>query len=163
LRDLPRHPILHDVVQHGAFSIGPFSIQAELVCHPGPTVGYRIEADGASLAYLPDHEPALGAADFPGDIGWVPGLGLADGVDLLIHDAMFTAEEYPRYVGWGHSSVPQALAFAGAARVRACVMFHHDPSHDDELLDRLFDEATSSPLPFELLRGVEGASFDLAV
>jgi phosphoribosyl 1,2-cyclic phosphodiesterase len=162
LRDLPRHPILHDVVPIGPFRVGPFTIHAELVCHPGPTVGYRIEENGASLAYIPDHEPALGLADFPGDPDYVPGLGLADGVDLLIHDAMFSVDEYPRYVGWGHSSLDHALAFAEAARVRQCLTFHHDPCHSDEHLDRLFDEATSSPLPFQLLRGVEGASFDLS-
>lgn len=163
LRDLPCRPTLHDVVELGTFRIGPFSVRAELVCHPGPTVGYRIEADGGSLAYLPDHEPALGAAEFPGgDLDYVPGLGLDEGVNLLIHDAMFTTEEYPRYVGWGHSSIPHALAFAEAARVRQLLTFHHDPGHSDEQLDRLFDEATSSPLPFELLRGVEGASFDVS-
>jgi phosphoribosyl 1,2-cyclic phosphodiesterase len=162
LRDLPRHPILHDVVQLGTFSVGPFSVHAELVCHPGPTVGYRIEADGASLAYIPDHEPALGVEEFPGDLEYVPGLGLAEGVDLLIHDTMYGADEYPRYVGWGHSSLPQALAFADAARVRKLVTFHHDPSHTDERLDRLFEAASSSPLSFQLLRGVEGATFELA-
>ena len=161
LRDLPRRPTLHDVVQIGSFRIGPFTVHAELVCHPGPTVGYRIEADGASLAYLPDHEPALGLADFPGDLDYLPGLGLAEGVDLLIHDTMFTTEEYPRYVGWGHSSLAQALLFAEAAQVRQFVTFHHEPSHDDDQLDRLYEAATSSPLPFELLRGEEGASFDL--
>ena len=66
LRDLPRQPGVHDVVPLGPFHIGPFTIHAELVCHPGPTVGYRIEADGVSLAYLPDHEPELGATEFPG-------------------------------------------------------------------------------------------------
>jgi len=161
LRDLPRHPTLHDVVQIGVFRIGPFTIHAELVCHPGPTVGYRIEADGASLAYLPDHEPALGLADFPGNPDYLPGLDLAEGVDLLIHDAMFTTQEYPRYVGWGHSSLAQALAFAEEARVGQLVTFHHDPSHDDDELDRIYEDATSSPLPFQLLRGMEGANFEL--
>ena len=162
LRDLPRHPVLHDVVSLGVFQVGPFTIQAELVCHPGPTVGYRIEADGVSLAYLPDHEPALGLDEFPGDLDYVPGLGLAEGVDLLIHDAMYSAEEYLQHVGWGHSSLPQALAFAKAAGVKRCLTFHHDPSHSDEELDRLFAEATPSALPFELLRGVEGACFELS-
>ena len=161
LRDLPCPPELHDVVECGSFEIGPFLIRAELVCHPGPTVGYRIEADGGSLAYLPDHEPALGADDFPGDPEYLPGLGLADGVDLLIHDAMFTAEEYPRFVGWGHSSIPQTLAFAEAVGARQLLPFHHDPTHSDEQLDRLFDEIEASPLPFELLRGTEGSSFEV--
>ncbi len=161
LRDLPRQPLLHDSVKEGRFAIGPFTVHAELVCHPGPTVGYRIEADGASLAYLPDHEPVLGLCEFPEDPDDIPGLGLAEGVDLLIHDAMYTAEEYPRHIGWGHSSHADAMAFAAAARVKRLVPFHHDPSHGDEALDRLFADATASPLPFELLRGEEGACYDL--
>jgi ribonuclease BN (tRNA processing enzyme) len=125
-------------------------------------VGYRIEADGTSLAYLPDHEPALGLDEFPGDRDYLPGLGLAEGVDLLIHDAMFSTEEYPRHVGWGHCSLAQAVVFAGAAGVKRFVTFHHHPGHGDRELDRLFGEATSSPLPFQLVRGLEGASFDLS-
>jgi phosphoribosyl 1,2-cyclic phosphodiesterase len=162
LRDLPRDPALHDVISVGAFRVGPFRIEAELVCHPGPTVGYRIEADGASMAYLPDHEPALGLDAFPDDLDWVPGLGLARGVDLLIHDAMYTAGEYPRHVGWGHSSLEHALAFADAAGAKQFVPFHHDPSHGDEQLDRLFAEANTSPLSCQLVRGIEGASFELS-
>lgn len=161
LRDLPRQPVLHDAVRLGRFEIGPFTVHAELVCHPGPTLGYRIEGDGGSLAYIPDNEPILGLEAFPVDTDDVPGLGLARDVDLLIHDAMFTSEEYSRHVGWGHSSLHDALAFARAARVRRLLTFHHDPSHDDDTLDRLFAEATSEVLPFELLRGEEGASFDV--
>ena len=73
LRDLPCCMHLHDVVSVRHFEVGGFEIRADLLCHPGPTVGYRIEADGASLAYLPDHEPALGARDFPGERDWVSG------------------------------------------------------------------------------------------
>lgn len=131
------------------------------MCHPGPTVGYRLEADGTSLAYMPDHEPALGARDFPGPRGDIPGLALADGVDLLIHDAMFSEAEYPRYVGWGHSSIDQTLAFAGAARVRRLVPFHHDPSHTDAELDRMLERAAAVPHAFELLPGLEGATYEI--
>ena len=73
LRDLPRQPELHDAVRARRFEIGPFTVHAELVCHPGPTVGYRIEADGASLAYLPDHEPALGHDALPDGPDDIPG------------------------------------------------------------------------------------------
>jgi phosphoribosyl 1,2-cyclic phosphodiesterase len=162
IRDLPRQPEFHDAASLGRFQIGPFAVQAELVCHPGPTVGYRIDADGVSVAYLPDHEPALGLDEFPGDPDFIPGLGLARDVDLLIHDAMYTAAEYPQHVGWGHSSLEQAIAFAGAAGAKRLVAFHHDPSHNDETLDRLFAEATASPLPCELVRGLEGASFEVS-
>ena len=64
LRDLPCRLTLHNVPL-GGFEIGGLQIAAALVLHPGPTVGYRITENGASLAYLPDHEPALGVDHFP--------------------------------------------------------------------------------------------------
>jgi phosphoribosyl 1,2-cyclic phosphodiesterase len=161
LRDLPCRLILHDVPL-GCFEIGGLQIDAALVLHPGPTVGYRITDRGASLAYLPDHEPALGVAKFPGDPEWMSGFELAAGVDLLIHDAQYTPAEYLTHVGWGHSTLPQAIAFATRAAVKRLVPFHHDPAHADQLLDRLFDESSNgAKLPFELIPGREGASFDL--
>lgn len=161
LRDLPCQLTIHDVVSVGSFEIGPFKIEADLVCHPGPTVGYRIEENGATLVYLPDHEPVLGTPDFTGDPDYISGLGLARNADLLIHDTMFTAEEYPRYVGWGHSSLDHTLAFARAAGVRQLVTFHHDPGHTDAQLERQVEEAIATAPPFEVLRGLEGASFEV--
>jgi len=161
LRDLPCRLTLHDVPL-GCFEIGGLQIAAALVLHPGPTVGYRITDRGASLAYLPDHEPALGVAKFPGDPDWMSGFELAAGVDLLIHDAQYTPAEYLTHVGWGHSTLPQAMAFATRAAVKRLVPFHHDPAHADRLLDRLFDDSSNgAKLPFELIPGREGASFEL--
>jgi ribonuclease BN (tRNA processing enzyme) len=137
-------------------------IAAAPVIHPGPTVGYRITENGASLAYLPDHEPALGAARFPGEPDWTSGLELATQVDLLIHDAQYTTAEYPAHVGWGHSAIPDAIAFADTASVKRLVPFHHHPDHADRLLDRLFDDVCRAPkLPFELIPGREGLTFEL--
>ncbi len=161
LRDLPCRLIFHDVPS-GGFEIGLLQITAALVIHPGPTVGYRVVENDASLAYLPDHEPALGVDHFPGEPQWTSGFALAAGVDLLIHDAQFTADEYLRHVGWGHSALPQTIAFATKAAVKRLVPFHHDPAHSDQVLDRLFAEVCSaSELPFELTPGSEGASFQL--
>ena len=161
LRDLPCRLTFHDVPL-GAFKIGRLQIITALVIHPGPTVGYRIVENDASLAYLPDHEPALGVDHFPGEPDWTSGFALAAGVDLLIHDAQFTADEYLRHVGWGHSALPQTIAFATKAAVKQLVPFHYDPAHSDLVLDRLFEEVCStSELPFELTPGSEGASFQL--
>lgn len=162
LRDLPCRLVLHDAVQLSDFRAGPFEITAELVCHPGPTLGFRIGEGQASLAYLPDHEPALGVRDFPGEPQWTSGYELARGVDVLIHDAQFSDEEYPRHVGWGHSSISQALRFAELACVKKLVSFHHDPSHSDAILDGLYEKARDSTrLPFEFVPACEGASFEL--
>ena len=100
LRDLPK-VVCHEVPRL-PFDIGPFCIRTALVCHPGPTVGYRIEATGGSMVYLPDHEPALGLANgrWPGP-EWISGYDLAFNADLLIHDAQYTDEEYASCVGWG--------------------------------------------------------------
>jgi phosphoribosyl 1,2-cyclic phosphodiesterase len=133
------------------------------VCHPGPTVGYRITEGGASTAYLPDHEPALGARRFPQEPDWTSGYDLAAGVDLLIHDAQYTAEEYPERIGWGHSAISHTVQFAAAVGARRLVTFHHEPGRDDDALDRMMEDTRRSfDLPFELIPGAEGATFDVA-
>jgi phosphoribosyl 1,2-cyclic phosphodiesterase len=158
LRDLPSQPMLHDVPL-GQFAIGGLRVQADLVCHPGPTVGYRIAAGSVAMAYLPDHEPALGVWTTPLNPEWTSGFALAHGAGLLIHDAQYTDEEYETHVGWGHSSLRQALTFATAAGVRRLVPFHHDPDHADALLDRLFDEARAAAAgTLELVPGTEGTT-----
>lgn len=162
LRDLPSRPSLHDVPL-GAFNIGGFEVKADLVCHPGPTVGYRITEQGASMAYLPDHEPALGARTLPDKADWISGLELAAGVDLLIHDAQYSVEEYPEHVGWGHSAISHTLEFAKAAKAGRLVTFHHDPAHSDVEIDRLIEESGAGGLPFRVEAGAEGASFELGV
>jgi phosphoribosyl 1,2-cyclic phosphodiesterase len=162
LRELPCRLRLHDVPMEESFEVGGLRILAGLVCHPGPTVGYRITERAASLAYLPDHEPALGAPRFPEGPDWTSGFELAAGVGLLIHDAQYTEAEYGERVGWGHSALSHVLAFAALARPQRLVTFHHDPTHDDRTLDGLLDEARRSrPLSFEILPGTEGGSFDV--
>ncbi len=134
IRDLEARVMFHDVPD-GPFSIGSFQVTADSVVHPGPTVGYRIEEHGAVIAYLPDHEPALGGSGRGPQ--WTSGFDLAAGADLLIHDAQYTPAERAERVGWGHSSVDEAVAFASDAGARRLVLFHHDPAHDDAMLDRL--------------------------
>jgi phosphoribosyl 1,2-cyclic phosphodiesterase len=161
LRDLPCELVLHDV-PFEEFAVGPFDVSAALVCHPGPTVGYRVAADGARLAYLPDHEPALGIGRLPAAPDWVSGFALAEGVDALVHDSQYSGAEYADHVGWGHSALSHALAFATATGARRLVTFHHDPSHDDETLGRLLDEACGdAQLPFDVIPGTEGLSLDV--
>jgi ribonuclease BN (tRNA processing enzyme) len=161
LRELPCRLVLHDVPFEG-FEIGPFGVHAALVCHPGPTVGYRVAAAGARLAYLPDHEPALGLGRLPAAPDWVSGFALAAGVDVLIHDSQFSAAEYADHVGWGHSALSHALAFATATGVGRLVTFHHDPAHDDDMLGRLLDEACGdAQFPFAVIPGTEGLSLAL--
>ena len=152
---------LHEVPRP-TFEIGSLSVEAAFICHPGPTVGYRISEGRASLAYLPDHEPALGAKTFPQEPEWTSGFSLSEGIDLLIHDAQFTAAEYPHYVGWGHSSIDHSVAFAELAGTDHLVTFHHAPSRDDDALERSMDDALTRLSPAcKVTAGAEGTTFEL--
>ena len=160
LRDLPCRLTLHNVPPE-RFEVGGLEVEAALVCHPGSTVGYRISEGTRSLAYLPDHEPALGLREFPGEPEWTSGFDLAAGADLLIHDAQYTTEEYQKRVGWGHSSMRDAIAFATVAGAGRFVPFHHDPTHDDAMLDCIDSVVRTGDLPFGFVAGMEGATFEV--
>lgn len=161
LRDLPCKLVLHEV-PCAAARVGEFEISSSLICHPGPTVGYRVTGPGGTVAYLSDHEPALGKGRLSLPADWTSGQALAANADLLIHDAQYTDVEYAQRVGWGHSSLTHAIQFATLARARHLVAFHHDPAHDDATLDRLIDEAISREQPgFQVTTAAEGEVFDL--
>jgi ribonuclease BN (tRNA processing enzyme) len=159
LRDLP-NVILHDVAP-GSFDIGAVRVTADLVIHPGPTLGYRLEADSSSVAYIPDHELALSEDSFPNRSRWTSGYDLAADTDLLIHDAQYFDDEYPTRVGWGHSTFEHVLAFAEMARASTLVSFHHDPSHTDEVLDQAAAEIADRDLAFAFVPGKAGTTFEV--
>jgi len=162
LRDLPCSLTVHEVPGPTA-RIGAFTMESALVCHPGPTVGFRIHAGRASVAYLPDHEPALGVRGPLRDGGWTSGHALAAGVDLLIHDAQYSEAQYCSRSGWGHSTVHRAVEFAALAEVRALLLFHHDPEHDDAAIDSLVADALEGARPdFPVHVASEGLSFEFA-
>jgi phosphoribosyl 1,2-cyclic phosphodiesterase len=159
LRDLLTTIHLHEVPGPD-FAVGGFQVASQFVCHPNPTVGYRIQNGSGSIAYLPDHEPALGLRGpmLPG--AWTSGFELSRGADLLIHDSQYRDDEYPSRIGWGHSSLHQAIAFAELAGVKQLVLFHHDPSHHDDDLDDLVASTVLQLHPsFTVTAGMEGATF----
>jgi phosphoribosyl 1,2-cyclic phosphodiesterase len=125
------------------WQIGSARIRAEAVNHRGPTLGFRIEDAGASLCYLPDHEPALLGALDELDSEWLSGYSLARDCDLLLHDCQYTDIEYPSHFGWGHSAISHAVAFARRCEARRLLLFHHDPQHVDDQLDAMLEDATA--------------------
>jgi phosphoribosyl 1,2-cyclic phosphodiesterase len=143
LSDIPARVTFHDVPE-GEWEIGGARLLAQPISHPGPTVGYRLSEEGRSLAYIPDHEPALGVDLSTVAPDWMSGHALAERVDVLLHDAQYSEDEYRARVGWGHSSVEQAVAFARISDARRLVMFHHDPDHDDEHLEILLSRALTA-------------------
>jgi phosphoribosyl 1,2-cyclic phosphodiesterase len=138
-RDVPARVSFHDLPGE-PWTAGGLSLTAELVLHPGPTVGFRIETGRSTIAYLPDHEPALAGIDGkPPE--WISGAALARDADLLLHDAQYFEDEYTDRIGWGHSSVADAVAFSHVVGARRLVLFHHEPEHSDRILERLEDRA----------------------
>jgi phosphoribosyl 1,2-cyclic phosphodiesterase len=161
LADLPCRLITHNL-PCGSVDVGEFRFEAQSVCHPGPTLGFRIEEQGKVLTYIPDHEPALGARVFPESREWTSGYELAEGADLLVHDAQYTTDEYAMHIGWGHSSISHTLEFARLVGCRHLIPFHHDPSRDDASLVQVIDAATRELRPsFLVTPGAEGESFQL--
>jgi phosphoribosyl 1,2-cyclic phosphodiesterase len=136
VRELPCHPSFREA-DTTEWRIGSATIRAASVTHRGPTLGYRVEADGSSVCYIPDHEPGLGAPLAEVDEEWISGLGLARHASLLLHDCQYTDEEYPAHIGWGHSPLSDALVFAQRAEVERVLLFHHDPLHSDDFLDTI--------------------------
>ena len=129
--ELPGEIRFHDV-DEGTFKVGGALVTALAIPHVGRTFGYRIEWGGASVAYLPDHQqPAdggFGVAD--------AALELADGVDLLIHDAQYTPAGVRQKSTWGHCTVEYAMWVAKrAGRQARLALFHHDPVRTDDALD----------------------------
>jgi phosphoribosyl 1,2-cyclic phosphodiesterase len=140
LREIPAQLTFHDVPKE-PWSVEGATLTSALVMHPGPTVGYRIEADGVTVAYMPDHEPALTGDFAERSRDWIPGGSIASDADLLLHDAQYFRDEYAERVGWGHSSVEDAVAYARAVGARRLVLFHHDPRHADRFLELLQAQA----------------------
>ena len=160
LRDLGSRVELHNAPDEPTM-IGGLEVSADTVIHPGPTVGYRIREGGATMAYVPDHEPALGDGEFPDATRWTSGYDLAAGVDLLVHDAQYFPDERAERVGWGHASTIEAAAFARLAGVERLSVFHHDPAHDDATLDRLVAEVAAAAPGIAVSGAREGDSITL--
>ncbi len=157
----------HDLVE-GTFSIGDVKITTRYLNHPALTLGYRIEVDGASLAYCCDHEPhsaalASGEATMSGSDQRHQ--DFVAGADLVIHDAQYTARDYPSKVGWGHSPAEYAVRLCRDASVKKLALTHHDPLRDDDGIDAIVDEARLRLLkdgsPLEVLAAAEGLSLEV--
>ena len=109
------------------------AVRTATLNHPDGATGYRIEYGGRSLCYLTDTEHVPGAPDR--NI-----LELIAGADLVIYDSMYTDVEYNTYVGWGHSTWQEGVRLCRAAGAKRLAVFHHDPEHDDDLLDGIARE-----------------------
>ena len=141
------------------FSIGSAKVMARSIPHSGMTLGYRIEAEGRSMAYLSDHQAPLDRRTIPEAV-----LELCQGVDLLVHDGQYTDDEFSVKADWGHSTAAFAVHVAAEAQVKRLLLSHHDPSHNDREIDRILMAARRLPEAKnveEISSAHEGQSIDL--
>ena len=141
--------------------VGDAKVSVRDVPHVGRTNGYRVELGGAAVAYVSDHQmPQDGSAAIGAGV-----LELADGADLLVHDAQYTPEEFAEKRHWGHCTVDYAVHVAVESGAKRLALFHHDPAHDDATVDRLFERARAavpSTSHLEVLAAAENLTVSLA-
>ena len=154
-------------VEPGQFDIDGFVVKALRLRHPGNTLGYRLTPveGGASMAYVTDNELGPGG-DYEVGPGWRSELvEFLEGVDVLIHDAMYTPADLEHHRGWGHSSSSEALELATEAGAGQLVLFHHRPEHDDAAMDSLVEavraEAEEAGGVVEVMAATEGMQLSL--
>jgi phosphoribosyl 1,2-cyclic phosphodiesterase len=154
-------------VEPGEFEVDGFRVAAVRLRHPGNTLGYRLTptSGGATMAYVTDNELGSGG-DY--DVGprWRSELvAFLDGVDVLIHDAMYAPGDLGQHRGWGHSSTLEAVHLAAEAQVGQLVLFHHRPEHDDATMDTLLEaaraEAAGTGRGLDVIAATEGMQLTL--
>ena len=154
-------------IEEGEFEIDGFNVCAFRLRHPGTTLGYRLvpTSGGRQLAYVTDNELGPGG-NYEVTPDWRSKMvEFIQGADTLVHDAMYLDQIIQARAGWGHSTPRQAVDLAREGRCRRLILFHHEPEHDDDALDRLVEEtrkyAAQVAPTLEVDAAVEGLSFRL--
>jgi phosphoribosyl 1,2-cyclic phosphodiesterase len=150
----------------GAYDVGDISLEVMRVRHPSFVLAYRIRVRGSTVCFVPDNEIE---GDIYGELEPDFESRIRDFVgdaDLLIHDSMYTTEEYPARRGWGHSTFEQSVRLARDAGVKRLLFFHHDPTRtDDELhtiVRRAQDDLASRGSDLEVDAATEGEYYELS-
>lgn len=150
-----------EIVVHRAkpqFWVGNYSVHTGDVPHNGPTTGYRVEYEHQSVTYISDHQQPDDPEHIADSV-----LELCRNADLLIHDAQYTPSEFEQKRTWGHCTVEYAVWVAAQAKVKRLALFHHDPFHDDDTIDRMTKAAQvcGEKAGVEVFAAIEGLSVDL--
>jgi phosphoribosyl 1,2-cyclic phosphodiesterase/ActR/RegA family two-component response regulator len=174
LRELPSHLAIEELKETD-FQLGKVEVRSKFANHPGICAGYRLLTSSGSIAYFPDNEPYgplkmyLAARDGISeeqarDFAAAERAKMVEflqGCDLAIMDTQYTDEEYAKHIGWGHSSLSSVVSLGLDSNVGKLLLFHHDPNHDDEMIDKMVEHArglvAKSGKPLEVEAAREGA------
>ena len=154
LRELPSHLTIEEL-KDMEFHIGKVKVRSKFANHPGICAGYRLFTSAGSIAYMPDNEPyellklelasqdgiSLEEARNFAAIERAKMVEFLQDCDVVILDSQYSDEEYQQHVGWGHSSLSSVVSLALDARVDKLLLFHHDPSHDDSMIEQMVEQA----------------------
>jgi phosphoribosyl 1,2-cyclic phosphodiesterase len=154
-QDLLAELAYHEVELSGS-NIQGFHVRAEENSHPGGSLSFRVEYGACAIVYSTDHE--IGEAVVDARL-----VELARGANVWILDAHWTMKEKPRYLDYGHSGHIEAVQLALQAGVQMVALFHHDPAHDDDTLDRMGHEAVEAAAGsgMEVLMARDGMVIDV--
>ncbi|MCE9582055.1 MAG: MBL fold metallo-hydrolase [Planctomycetes bacterium] len=152
--------IIHHDIREETVEIDDVVVHSRFMNHPIYTLGYRIHHEGKIVVYTSDNEPYTAFLyDHLKDLGdAVPASEMEEflaqcnrrmvdfvaDADIVIADAMYRPDEYPRYRGWGHSSVEHAMDLAIKGNVKKLIVWHHDPNRTDADLDKMVAEAQAA-------------------
>jgi phosphoribosyl 1,2-cyclic phosphodiesterase len=148
-------------LEEGVLEVEGFTVLVREIPHAGGrTFGFRVSDADASIAYVSDHGPiALG----PGPEGWGPYhesvCELANGVDVLLHDAQFTVPELAALPHFGHSAIDYAVNLAERCQVGRLLLYHHDPERTDDEVDALVELHQSEVV--KVAAAIEGDVIDV--
>lgn len=175
-----RAEIAFEELDEGQLTVEDIDVRTHYLNHTAVTMGYRLEADGATVAYVTDHEPY--GLSLVREGGSEPEIGrglrggffhggdrrlieFVRGADLLIMDTQYTPEEYPLKRGWGHSPTDYVTDVAVEAGVKRYALFHHEPTHSDDQIDAMVSyccaRATEAGAKMEILGAAEGLTIEL--
>ena len=155
-------------LSEGSYEIDGIKVDTIFINHPGYALGYKLHFDERTLVYISDNEPFASAEDanesYIGEDGRIKLVDFIKNATVLIHDAQYTPDEYKSRVTWGHSPYDYTVNLGLDANVEQLILFHHDPMHDDDTLDKLYDNALQivkdSGSDMELLMAREGAIYE---
>lgn len=153
LEDLPGRIVIRKLENY-EFNVGRVRVRSKVMNHPGVCVGYRLDTSAGSICFVPDNEPyeslKLHAVKSHllspeqtrkrAEESRAALVEFLHGADILVLDTQYTDEEYKAHLGWGHGSLSTAVALAADAKVRHLILFHHDPTHNDDMIDKMAKE-----------------------
>jgi phosphoribosyl 1,2-cyclic phosphodiesterase len=149
----------HDLEDKSELTLGAINVKVRAVPHVGHTLGFRLEADGRSVAYVSDHQAPVDRRSV--DAG---ALDLCHDADLVVHDAQYTDDEFVTHPDWGHSTEAYAVHVAREAGAKRLFLFHYDPSHTDRDVEHMLSHArriAGGRQALDVSAAAEGATIDL--